>query len=247
MSQRIVIIGATSLIAQHCARLWSLEDSAELILVGRNPEKLNEVSRDLMVRNPQSKVSVRVCNFLSVEEIQNLANELDKEGPVDVVLIAHGTLPDQTECQKSLSVAEEAMMINGLSPVYFAEAFSGVMETRDHGDVVIVSSVAGERGRQSNYVYGAAKGLVTRYAEGLQHRLANSGVNVILVKPGPTQTPMTAHMDGYEKMSSPSDVAKDIVEGIKRHKPVIYTPIKWAVIMFVISNIPRFVFNRMKI
>jgi len=108
--------------------------------------------------------------------------------------------------------------------------------------------VAGDRGRKSNYVYGAAKGLVTRYAQGLQHRLAKSGVKVVLIKPGPTDTPMTAHLKGSgAKLAGADSVARDIVRGMEKGAPVVYAPAKWAVIMMVIRHLPRFVFNKMDI
>ncbi len=113
---------------------------------------------------------------------------------------------------------------------------------------MVIGSVAGDRGRQSNYVYGAAKGLVERYAQGLEHRFAVGGskVRVTLVKPGPTQTPMTTHMEGYETMGSLEQVAEEIVRGVERGRRLIYTPRKWFLIMFIIRNIPAFIFGKMK-
>ena len=108
--------------------------------------------------------------------------------------------------------------------------------------------VAGDRGRKSNYVYGAAKGLITRYTQGLQHRLANTGVQVVLIKPGPTDTPMTAHLKQEGgRFASVDDVAKCIVVGIKRSKSVVYAPAKWALIMMIIRHLPEFIFKRMDI
>ena len=122
------------------------------------------------------------------------------------------------------------------------------MEKADQGTLAIIGSVAGDRGRKSNYVYGAAKGLVTRYAQGFQHRLANTNVNVVLVKPGPTDTPMTAGMKGKgPKMADVTAVASSIVGGIAKSTPIIYAPAKWAVIMMVIRHLPRFIFNKMNI
>jgi short-subunit dehydrogenase len=187
-------------------------------------------------------------DFLAPLAIQQLVDEIVAEGPVHTVLIAHGSLPDQTVCQQDLTASHEALVVNGISPVLFAEAFAGHMQKANQGTMAIIGSVAGDRGRKSNYVYGAAKGLVTRYAQGLQHRLANTGVKVVLIKPGPTDTPMTAHMKqkggGLAKVE---DVAKLIVNGIDQSKPVVYAPAKWAVIMMVIRHLPRFVFNKIDI
>ena len=148
-------------------------------------------------------------------------------------------------------MASEAMHINGISPVLFAEAFAGKMAGVNRGTLGIIGSVAGDRGRKSNYIYGAAKSLVTRYAQGLQHRMAlakHSGVKVVLIKPGPTATPMTAHLTTQTvKMARVEDVAKCIVNGMATGRPVVYAPRKWVVIMMVIRHLPRFVFNRMDI
>jgi short-subunit dehydrogenase len=122
------------------------------------------------------------------------------------------------------------------------------MTQQNHGTLVLIGSVAGDRGRRSNYVYGASKGLVTRYAQGLQHRFAGTPVKVILVKPGPTDTPMTADFKAKGmKLASVEDVAKSIVSGVAAGKTVIYAPGKWGLIMMVIRHLPNIIFNRMNI
>lgn len=247
MPKRIAIIGASSAIAQHCARLWAAEETSDFILVGRNADKLESIAQDLQVRCPEATIHSETCDFTDPKAITNLANALAEHGPLDIVLVAHGTLPNQQACQDDLTIARDAMVINGLSPAYFAEAFAGEMQDQTSGSLVVIGSVAGDRGRQSNYAYGAAKGLVERYAQGLEHRLADTRINLTLVKPGPTQTPMTAHMEGQDKMAPLEHVAGDIVRGVKAKKRVIYTPRKWALIMLVVRNIPAFIFGKMKI
>ncbi|SET88487.1 hypothetical protein SAMN04487962_13617 [Marinobacter segnicrescens] len=219
MPKRIVIIGATSAIAQQCARLWAAEGASDFILVGRNADKLEAIAQDLQVRSPEVTTHTETCDFTDPIAITNLASALAEQGPLDILLVAHGTLPDQQACQNDLTIARDAMLINGLSPAYFAEAFVGKMQNQTSGSLVVIGSVAGDRGRQSNYVYGAAKGLVERYAQGLEHRLADTRINLTLVKPGPTQTPMTAHMEGQDKMAPLEQVAGDIVRGVKAKKP----------------------------
>lgn len=245
--QRIVIIGATSAIAEHCARLWVSNAGVELILVGRSVQRTQQVADDLQVRSPQSRISVRTADFMDANGIAALATELAAQGQLDVVLIAHGSLPDQAACQNNLVECREALEINGISPVLFAEAFVEHMQRSECGTLALIGSVAGDRGRKSNYVYGAAKGLVTRYAQGLQHRLATSGLTIVLIKPGPTATPMTAHLRGQEKMAPVEQVAREIVAGIARGAQTIYAPGKWAMIMQVIRHLPRFIFNKMDI
>jgi len=122
------------------------------------------------------------------------------------------------------------------------------MEPQGCGHIAVIGSVAGDRGRKSNYAYGAAKGLVETYLQGMQHRFARRSIKITLVKPGPTQTPMTAHLQSAGvKLAPVEKVAADIVAGIESGKPVVYTPAKWALIMAVIRNLPRFIFNRMDI
>lgn len=247
-NKKIVIIGATSAIAEHCARIWANNAVVDLTLVGRDPDKTERVAADLRVRSPQSAIRVLAANFTDPAAIRQLINGITAEGPVHTVLIAHGSLPDQAACQQDLTACQEALIINALSPVLFAEAFAGSMEKNNRGTLAIIGSVAGDRGRKSNYVYGAAKGLVTRYAQGLQHRLASTGVKVVLIKPGPTDTPMTAHIkEQGGGLASAEAVARSIVQGIDQGKPVIYTPAKWLLIMMIIRHLPRFIFNRMNI
>jgi hypothetical protein len=177
-----------------------------------------------------------------------MVENIVQAGGVDVVLIAHGSLPEQAECENNLQACHDALEINGVSPVLYAEAFVKHMAIANHGTIALIGSVAGDRGRKSNYVYGAAKGLVTRYAQGLQHRFAGTGVKVVLVKPGPTDTPMTAHLkEKGAKLASVEDVAKQIVDGIEAGKSIIYAPGKWRLIMMVIRHLPSFIFNKMDI
>ena len=245
--KRIVIIGATSSIAEHCARQWAQEEGIHLVLVGRNIQKLERVAADLKVRQPTLKVELIEADFIKPKAIQETVDNLFRSGPITTALIAHGMLPDQADCQSNLELCQSTLEVNGVSPVLFAEAFAQHMSKLNAGCIAIIGSVAGDRGRRSNYVYGAAKGLVTRYAQGLQHRFAGSRVQVTLIKPGPTDTPMTASMDGKGKFASPEDVAKTIITGIEKKKPVIYAPEKWKIIMMIIRHLPSYIFNKLNI
>jgi short-subunit dehydrogenase len=246
--KKIVIVGATSLIAEHCARLWVANYLVELILVGRDVGRTEQIAADLRVRGPQSSIRVLEADFADPARIGELVNEIASERAIDIVLIAHGSLPDQVRCQEDLMTVRDALFVNGLSPVLFAEAFVNHMQAANHGTLALIGSVAGDRGRKSNYVYGAAKGLVTRYAEGLQHRLANTNVKVVLVKPGPTSTPMTAHLarQGHP-MARAEDVARAIVRAIDKGQLVVYAPAKWALIMLVVRHLPWKLFRKLNI
>lgn len=248
MNPKIVIVGATSAIAEHCARLWVRESPKNMVLLGRDLGKTERVAQDLRVRSPQSSITVQTTDFTKPAQIQTWVDLVCAAGVPDTVLIAHGTLPDQNACQQDLALNESVFQINGISPVLFAEAFAGHMEKANRGKIAIIGSVAGDRGRKSNYVYGAAKGLVTRYAQGLQHRLAKTQVKVVLIKPGPTATPMTAALIGKGlKLADVADVASIIVKGIERSTSMVYAPQKWQLIMMVIRHLPRFIFNKMDI
>ena len=244
--KRIVIIGATSAIAERCARLWIADGVTELVLVARDTGRAERIAADLRVRGPQARVDVLTAGFQESDEIEAALDGAWGSG-VDLVLIAHGVLPDQQACEQDLRACRDALAINALSPVLFAEAAARRMAAQGHGTLAVIGSVAGDRGRKSNYVYGAAKGLVERYLQGLRHRFAGSAVKIVLVKPGPTDTPMTAHLKGSTKLAPVETVARQIVDAIARGQEVVYAPGKWRVIMLVIRHLPGFVFNRMNI
>jgi decaprenylphospho-beta-D-erythro-pentofuranosid-2-ulose 2-reductase len=246
--KRIVIIGATSAMATHCARLWVQNAAVDLVLVGRDLSRLERVAQDLKARSADSTVQTLTASFTDASAIQALVTELAAQQVIDVALIAHGSLGDQTASQNDLQRCQQELETNGVSPVLFAEAFAQVMAKADHGTLAVIGSVAGDRGRKSNYVYGAAKGLVTRYVQGLQHRFAGTNVKVVLIKPGPTETPMTAALTANgAQMASVQEVAQGIVTAIEKGTPVAYVPGKWWLIMMVIRHLPRFIFNKMNI
>lgn len=248
--KKIVIIGATSAIAEHCARLWvQASPPVQLWLVARDAAKLERVVQDLTARNPSAQVKgLLQADFSDVFQIEQTVAQCCQEAAPDVVLIAHGVLPEQLACQDALALCQHSLMVNAVSPALFAEAFATPLAAAGQGTLALIGSVAGDRGRQSNYIYGSAKGLVTRYAQGLQHRFAATPVKVVLIKPGPTDTPMTAQMaQAPGAMASPQQVAGDIVAGIARGTRVVYTPGKWALIMMVIRHLPFFIFSKMRI
>lgn len=246
--RRIVIIGATSAIAEQCARLWVKEPEMTLTLVGRDLEKVNALRVDLLVRNPDSVVHIETLDFLDPIAIAALAKRISIDGSLDVVLIAHGNLPTQESSENDLLVASSTLALNGISPVLFAEAFAGLFAINDHGTIAIIGSVAGDRGRRANYVYGSAKALVAHYAAGLQHRFAETNVKIVLIKPGPTATPMTADLQQKgRRLARAETVATQIVKAINTGKPVLYTPPIWQPIMFVIKHLPQRIFNKLKV
>jgi decaprenylphospho-beta-D-erythro-pentofuranosid-2-ulose 2-reductase len=245
---KIVVVGATSTIAEHCCRLWVSEGPTELILVVRDVAKGERIAADLRVRGPGSTITVTKGDFFDPAAIGALVDSAAASGPIDMALIAQGWLADQQTCQGDLAFCRDSIEINALSPALFAEAFAQHFATVGRGTLGIIGSVAGDRGRKANYTYGAAKGFLARYAEGMDHRFAGSGVKVVLMKPGPTDSPMTAELKAKGRRVAPvEDVARTIVAGMKRGKPVIYAPPIWRAIMLVVQHLPRFIFNKMSI
>lgn len=246
--KKIVVIGGTSGIAHACMRIWN-QNPVEITLVVRDTAKGQLIANDLQARNPDSVICLLKTDFLDPKLIHSTVQSIEAEGAPDIVLIAHGSLPNQQSCEKNLDEAQTALIVNGVSPVLFAEAFVSGMLKRDHGQLAVIGSVAGDRGRKSNYVYGSAKGLVARYVQGMQHRVANTNVNIVLIKPGPTLSPMTHHLasQGASGLASLEEVANVIVKGVEKKETIIYAPKKWKFIMLIISHIPDFIFKKINI
>ncbi len=247
--KRIVVIGATSGIAEQCCRAWLAKGPADMTLVVRDAARGEKIATDLRVRGGAvSRIAVMTANFVSVDDIERVARETHAAGAVDIVLIAHGSLPDSGSCEADLALCHDTLDVNAVSPALFAEAFARRFAEANHGTIALIGSVAGDRGRAANYVYGAAKALVARYAEGLDHRFAGTNVRVVLIKPGPTDTPMAARYKAQGRnLASPRDVAETTVRAIEQGRPVVYAPLKWLPIMLILRHMPRFIFNKLRI
>ncbi|WP_217527876.1 SDR family NAD(P)-dependent oxidoreductase [Vibrio cholerae] len=245
MNKKIVIFGATSTIAEHCSRIWVESEAVDVILVGRNKKALNLIKNDLIARNKKAIVSTEVIDMTNVESVENCISKHTASGNIDIALIAHGVLPEQDLCQNNIDSIDEIININATSHVIIGETLAKVMEKQHQGTIAFIGSVAGDRGRKSNYIYGATKAMVEIYTQGLRHRLHSSNVNVLLVKPGPTDTKMTKHLKNKIKnLAAPESVARLIVDAISKRKDVVYTPTKWKLIMFIVRNLPNFLFHK---
>jgi decaprenylphospho-beta-D-erythro-pentofuranosid-2-ulose 2-reductase len=245
---RVVIIGATSAIAQAYARQISIKRGITFVLVGRNESQLQITAQDLLVRNPNSQISVESGDLESPQFVNQVTQKFSTS-QIDVVLIAQGALPEQASVEKTPSLLKESISVNATSPAMFADAFASRMIGQEKNSVIaIIGSVAGDRGRKSNYSYGASKAFIDTFSRGLQHRVYGTGVNVLLIKPGPVKTPMTAHMaNSLNGMAKPESVARDIERAIDKRKLTLYTPGKWAIIMWIIRRIPASIFNKLNL
>jgi decaprenylphospho-beta-D-erythro-pentofuranosid-2-ulose 2-reductase len=244
---RILIIGASSAIATACARIWARQN-AGLFLVARDAEKLELLANDLRIRGASD---VRIF-LMDVNDTASHAAMLDAAvqafGIIDIALIAHGTLPDQHACAADAALTLSEFTTNAISVIALLTILSNRFEHQRSGRIGVITSVAGDRGRPANYVYGSAKAAVSVFCEGLRARLFNAGVSLTDIRPGFVATPMTQGLPLPALLTAqPDTVAKRIIEGIGRKKDVLYAPAFWGLIMLLIRNIPRFIFKRMSI
>ena len=245
--KRIIIIGATSAIATACARIWATQ-GASFFLVARDTEKLDALAADLAVRGSGPVHTYQ----MDANDIAAHAGMVDAAfqslGQAGIALIAHGTLPDQAACQTDASLTLAEIATNGTSVIALLTALANKIELQGAGAIGVITSVAGDRGRPSNYVYGSAKAAVSAFCEGLRARLFKAGVSLTDIRPGFVDTPMTHGLPlPGPLVVQPEVVAKRIVAGMARKVDVLYTPAYWRLIMMIIRYIPRFIFKRLNL
>ncbi|CAN5250875.1 SDR family oxidoreductase [soil metagenome] len=245
MSLNILIIGATSGIAQAVAQRYALQQ-AKLFLVARNAEKLDIVTADLLVRGAAA-VDSFVMDANNVELLPAMLDNAWKAfGAMDIALIAHGTLPDQKRTETDMLYTIGEFRNNAESVIVCLAAIAQRFELQGKGVIAVISSVAGDRGRASNYLYGAAKAAINAYTSGLRMRLFKKGVHVLTTKPGFVATAMTANLDLPVKLTATAEtVAKDICKAIGRRSNVLYTPSFWKMIMLLVRVLPTPIFKRL--
>jgi short-subunit dehydrogenase len=243
----VVIFGATSAIAQAVARRYAAK-GARFFLVARNSDRLATVAADLRARGATLAESA-TADLADLSGHANLiARAQSALGTLDRVLIAHGTLSNQRAGETSAETMVREINLNFLSAASLATHVANVMEMQRKGSIGVIGSVAGDRGRQSNYVYGSAKAGLGAFVEGLRHRMSRHGVNVTLIKPGFVDTPMTAGLaKGGPLWATPEKVAKDITNAMEGGTPVLYTPWFWRWIMVIIRSIPDAIFRRTRL
>lgn len=238
----ILIFGATSAIAEAVAARYATGGN-RFFLIARNSEKLAALCERL---SGAGAVETARADLARLEDhpglIEAAFNWLQT---VDLVLIAHGTLPDQARCEQDVEAALEALNVNGLSPISLLTELAPRMREQAHGTVAVITSVAGDRGRPSNYVYGTAKAMVSAFLQGLRGKLHGAGVHVIDIRPGLVDSPMTAHLPKGPLFATPDRVAGGIVNAVARKRHTVYVPGWWRIIMEIVQWLPDSIFKRL--
>ena len=247
MYNKILIFGASSSLA-HQTAVHFTEPDTHLFLAGRDEQKLKSVSDDLKARNPQIKTIIYQCEALDFESHKKLLKDAGEEmNGIDLVLIAHGTLPDQQNIENDTDLILQEYQINCTSVISLSTHAANYFEKQGRGTLAVIASVAADRGRASNYIYGSAKGAVSLYLQGLRNRLFKSGIKIITIKPGMVRTPMTSHMPDSPLFSKPEAVGKGIYRAIISGKDVAYVPGYWKIIMVIIKSIPENIFKKLSL
>lgn len=240
--QRVLVLGATSAIAAEVA-LLHLGRGDRLHLVGRSAEKLAAL---VQRAGGGERVTTRQCDFAKLEDDEDVVREaFEVLGGVDVALVAHGDLGDQLASERSFDEAERTLRANLLSAVALLVPLANRMEAAGHGRIGVITSVAGERGRPRNYTYGAAKGALNVYLQGLRSRLYPAGVSVTTLKLGPVDSPMTVDHKKHALFGKPDAVARGIVRAMDRRVPEAFVPSFWRVVMPIVRHTPEALFQRL--
>jgi len=246
MKKKILIIGATSAIAEHCSKIWA-QRGDQLYLVARNEERLKTIATNLKLLGAKEVFSRQV----DLNDMEHYAEMLDTAveamGGIDAVLIAHGTLSNQKACEQSVEKTLTEIKTNAISTISLLTHIANNFEAKRAGTIAVISSVAGDRGRASNYVYGSAKAMVTAFTSGLRLRLHKSNVAVVTIKLGFVDTPMTASFKKGLLWAKPASVAATIVRAIDTRKDEVYVPAFWWAVMMVIRALPISLLKKVKI
>ena len=248
--KRILVLGATSGIAEASIRLWASRGD-NLFLVGRNAERLTAVAADARTRGAGFVDSACVDLDNTVAHPEMLAHAINSLGGLDVAYVAVGLLGDQARAERNFVEAGQILHTNFIAPASLLTWLANYCAQRHAGTLAVLSSVAGERGRKSNYIYGSSKAGLTVFVDGLRNRIDREGVRVMTIKPGPVKTAMTEGMKGEAKFADVNRVAATIVRAIDKGRgkgpDVLYVPGLWRYIMAAVRAIPESRFKTMNL
>lgn len=246
LGTKLLILGATSAIAYETAKCFA-STGANLFLVARNADRLETLAQDLKARGA-ARVETRVLDLADLSSHQELMEQvLYTLGGLDMLLVAYGTLGDQRQCELSVEETLKELNNNAISIISLLTIAANYFEKRRQGCIAVISSVAGDRGRKSNYVYGTAKGALSIFLQGLRNRLSSYGVTVLTIKPGPVSTPMTEGRKKGLLSAKPGPVGEAIYQAMLKKKDIVYLPWFWNPIMLVVRSIPESLFKRLSL
>jgi len=244
--KRILVLGATSGIAEACIRLWA-ERGENLYLVARNADKLAAVAADARTRGA-NYVDFAVADLdKTAGHPELLAHAINSLAGLDIAYLALGVLGEQPKAERTFDEAGQILHTNFVAPVSLLTWLANYCAQRHSGTLAVLSSVAGDRGRKSNYVYGSSKAGLSAFLAGLRNRIDREGVTVMTIKPGPVKTAMTHGMKGSEKFADVDKVAATIVKAIDNKQDVVYVPGIWRIIMGIIKVIPERTFKKLNL
>lgn len=240
-----MIIGATSSIAHECARLFANQYQCFFTLIARNQSELDKNKSDLLIRSKNTTVETLALKSFNFRTLESLNSNLTK--PYDIYILAHGVLIEQNNLTIKKLLDSNKVNINTYAHLIYM--IYECMKKFNKGHLILFGSVAGDRGRQSNFWYGASKAYINAIFQGIEHDIAvhKRNLNVSIIKPGPTLTKMTMHLSNAHSFAKTPDVAREIVKQIINNKSMIYVPKKWKWIMRIIIHLPRFVFKKFRI
>lgn len=244
--RKVIVFGGASAIATEVEKLFAA-NSDELCLIDINLARLESVKKDILARY-KTRIEIMEFNALDFSSHNDIFHKaVQTLGGVDIVFIAYGTLPNQEKAEKDVNYAIEHFTINATSIISIASIAANYFEEIGKGTIAVISSVAGDRGRRSNYLYGSAKGAISLFLQGLRNRLASKNINVITIKPGIVDTPMTAHLEKNFLFARVDVVGRQIYEAIQNPKDIVYIPSFWKWIMLVIKLIPESIFKKLNL
>jgi decaprenylphospho-beta-D-erythro-pentofuranosid-2-ulose 2-reductase len=241
--KRIIVLGASSAIAEATCRIWA-KDGCRFILVGRSAIRLEDIARDLKIRGANEAMPI-VLDCVKANAQVSLREMVGRLGGVDIVLLAYAILNEQRNIETDPAALSEIIQTNFTSAAAWAVATSKILEEQRSGTLLVLGSVAGDRPRRTNIVYGATKAGLARLVEGIAHKLAPIGARAVVIKPGFVDTPMTSAIENRGVLwSTPKAVASVIVKAERSGGPTVYAPRYWRLIMLVIRHLPVFAFNK---
>jgi short-subunit dehydrogenase len=246
MNRRVLVLGATSGIAREALRCFAAE-SANLFLVARDTDRLLAVAGDLKIRGANT-VEIMTADLTDSSLYPAILDRAFSSWQgLDAALIAHGTLPNQVAAEADMAQLRDAIDANYMSAVLLMAQLANRFEEQHAGVLAVIGSVAGDRGRRSNYIYGSAKAAVATFAAGLRLRLEPAGAQVVLIEPGWVSTPMTSHLKQNLLYATAERAGRDVYSAMLHPRPVVYVPWFWKWLMLIIRLLPDFIFRKLNL